>query len=353
MTEKNIEDIPNKAGKAHDYYKKLIEKRSADINLIDLLHCNENAHSRILKALLDYNKESFRKSFAQRTGLPKDFDLKDANIYLEYPAKEGRIDIYIYKENEYAIIIENKINGAQEQHEQIDRYVETALEKYDKDKIFCLYLTREGGYPSENSLKEKAATLNFKREEPYNTESRLIQINYKVDILNWLKDDVLPNIPYKDKSLIDGINHYIDFLNNMFNLNNSSITEMSDVLKKLNISQDEKSLLEWLEKVESLKKALYGTLTNKLKNISLNIVDFRLDNENNFELGLRKASDTSKDGYILIYRQDDGKYSLGWTNNYLKLKPTSENRTNKYNCPHKLYTSWNDLFHDLQEENNK
>lgn len=348
MTEKNIEDILDKAGKAHDSYKKLIEKRSADINLIDLLHCNENAHSRILKALLDYNKESFRKSFAQRTGLPKDFDLKDANIYLEYPAKEGRIDIYIYKENEYAIIIENKINGAQEQHEQIDRYVETALEKYDKDKIFCLYLTREGGYPSENSLKEKAATLNFDRNKPYDKKSRLIQINYRVDILNWLKDDVLPNIPYKDKSLIDGLNHYIDSLNNMFNLNNGRMDELYKILEKVDINSKKGELFNWLENVDTLKEVIYGVLTKELQS-KYNVVEYR----NGFGLGLRKASDKSKNGYILIYRQEDGKYSLGWTKDYLKLEPTSESETNKYGHPHKLYTSLDDLFNDLEKESKK
>ena len=91
-------------------------------NVIEQLHANENAHSRILVDILNYsiNGEylfmvSFKQMLANKcSDFEKMADLsKMSEIQLEKPLKNGRrIDIYIENYSQYAVIIENMINVA-------------------------------------------------------------------------------------------------------------------------------------------------------------------------------------------------------------------------------------------------
>ena len=91
-----------------------------------------------------------------------DIILKDADVKFkrEYSTdsesgKKGRIDGFIFQEGNFAIIIENKINHAGNQDEQILRYIESVLNRQivDKDHIYVVFLTRDGvESPDKESL---------------------------------------------------------------------------------------------------------------------------------------------------------------------------------------------------------
>ncbi len=105
----------------------------------------ENLHSDILKNILDpftpvVGNPNFLKHFLELIGIdPKTFDYKNANVERE----SKKIDLLIYDENS-AIIIENKINYAVDQPDQLPRYYEEITNPegdYNKKVIKIVYLT--------------------------------------------------------------------------------------------------------------------------------------------------------------------------------------------------------------------
>ena len=104
-----------------------IEKLPYHLNIIEELHSNENAHSRILAKLLQYKNQygfviygSFLNYIVTRNQdkVFREITIQDPCITQE----EERIDIWI-RDKKYAIIIENKIFEAGDQNEQIKRYI--------------------------------------------------------------------------------------------------------------------------------------------------------------------------------------------------------------------------------------
>lgn len=195
------------------------------INIIDELHADENAHSRLLLKFLSYmndGKYPFTYSFLENNlrNFPID---KIKNPIFEY--NKENIDGLIYEEGEYAVIIENKIHNAVDQDKQIERYVKTVLNKrFAKDDIYVVYLTRDGQKTIEDySLTAYAKEiLNYGKEE-----SRFLELNYKFDILPWLKDYVLPNCTIKQDWLISALKQYIDHLEGLF--------DFREINKKVNM----------------------------------------------------------------------------------------------------------------------
>lgn len=131
------------------------------------------------------------------------FQIKNPKITSE----KERIDVCIEDEN-YAIIIENKIHNARDQDNQIDRYIDKLKNRKKEENIFVIYLTRDDYKDPENH--------SFTYKE--NFENRYINLNYKVDILSWLKENVLPNVRNKDVFLKSSLEQYIDHLEGMFYL---------------------------------------------------------------------------------------------------------------------------------------
>jgi hypothetical protein len=164
------------------------EKRKLpySINLLDEIHANENAHSRILRKLLMFPETMVGKTrypvlelFLKYLGHPfADLELIKPVI----TAEEARIDLLI-RDRDYSIIIENKINGAVDQDEQLQRYVDKLkTAKVVEDHIYILYLTAEGGSPSESSFPEalrKRFCLRYR------------EINFRYDVYRFLKESVL------------------------------------------------------------------------------------------------------------------------------------------------------------------
>jgi hypothetical protein len=169
----------------NDFKEKLeAEKRRLpfNINLLDEIHANENAQSRILSKLLHYTFDKnyiLLKIFFDFLGYPfSALQLVEPKI----TAEKNRIDIRI-RDNAYSIIIENKIWGAKDQERQIERYI--SIEKgfkYQEDEIYIIYLSLEGGSPDKTSIT---------RERRKDFSARYKEINYRNHILIWLREHIL------------------------------------------------------------------------------------------------------------------------------------------------------------------
>lgn len=75
-----------------------------------------------------------------------DTDLRNAEIETQYSikVKESRLDLFIKIPNKYHIIIESKIFGAEEQKDQMKRYIEETKKEIKKGTVLAFYATSDG-----------------------------------------------------------------------------------------------------------------------------------------------------------------------------------------------------------------
>ena len=202
-----------------ELYQSELNKLPYGANVIDELHAGENAHSRILRMLLQYSGgskfpvyESFINLIRNKIVETIPDDIRCCKPL--FVNEEGRIDLLIKEyscPHKFAIIIENKVCGAMDQDKQIQRYIEKIEEdNVDTNRIFVVYLTKDGTKDvSDDSLTDKA------KEKLGITEyssGRFIRLDYMNHILPWLQNEVFPNIPIKEEILISSIRLYIDYL---------------------------------------------------------------------------------------------------------------------------------------------
>ncbi|MFZ4414299.1 MAG: PD-(D/E)XK nuclease family protein [Bacteroidales bacterium] len=221
------------------------EKLPYHINLIDELHANENAHSRILGKLLlqqePINKrheilESFLNYIIRKYSNKEDFSkikINKPNITQE----KRRIDLWI-RDNNYAIIFENKVGWAGDQLYQLERYIDVTKEyNFKEEEIYILYLP-----PTYEKEPNKQSWGKYYEQDIY--KKRYLNLSFKDDILDWLKKDVLQIVRKKDYFLSSSIEQYIDHLEGKFSLreiNNKMNMELQNFIKeKLGINEYDK-----------------------------------------------------------------------------------------------------------------
>ena len=131
---------------------------------------------------------------------------------LEVTAETDRVDVAL-KGKDLFIIVENKVNAAEEQKNQVYRYIhEIGVEKYHYDisQIYVVYLNPTNrNLPSEYSLCDENNKNNVFEElgeDHYTVQS------YKNDITKWLRNISLTDEPHINSAL----DQYIDFLENKF-----------------------------------------------------------------------------------------------------------------------------------------
>ena len=298
----------------YDIIKKHEECRPFHLNVIEAVcHGNfrETGHSLVLADMLKH--PDIRSSFLERF-----LNLKyDA---LEVTAERARIDVAL-KGNGIFVIIENKVNAAEEQKSQVYRYVhEIGIDKYGYklSEIYVIYLNpRTHDNPSEYSLCAENNENNVFEalgEEHYKV------LSYKYDIIDWLRGISIPNEPHIESAL----DQYLDFLENKFHTTlldtemNKDIREF--LLKELQIeskpleeqisalgSQYEKTA-ELLSSIDSLKIELRKELshdmieewqkrieTEKLPGIQLNKEEhsFGIQLKNKVRLGIWDGFDST------------------------------------------------------------
>ena len=250
---KNISDKISEIKKSLPYH----------LNIIDELHINENAHSRILSKLLQY-QENERYIF-----LEKFFDHCNLQLQPEKPeitTEKQRIDILIMdKSAGYAVIIENKVNYAEDQNAQIKRYVDKVIKHgISEDKIYVLYLTRWGRkIVSEKSLPNDLKGKLDKRYKP---------INFNNHILPWL-NSLIGFCRFKDTQLIAAIQQYTDFIKGFLNQRNDTQKIYQIMKKEITklLKLTDKNIREQTSLIQK-KIAEVNELQNVLENMNKDLV---------------------------------------------------------------------------------
>ncbi len=183
------------------------------LNLIDELHINENGHSRILYKLLEYRNPDgdyiFLKSLLKYISKNCEAFEKICVTNPKITQELCRIDLWVRdKAGGYAIIFENKVYNATDQEAQIARYIEcTQSNGYPLDKIFVVYMPQmDDKDPVDDSWG--------KYKEDF--ASRYVKFSFRNGVLPWLKSEVLPSIPDKDKLLKSAIEQYVNYLEGLF-----------------------------------------------------------------------------------------------------------------------------------------
>lgn len=195
-------------------YRTLLEeqkKQPYSINLVSLIGADENAHSRVLCRLLQYPGEDNTYPLALRfiekfinSEVAREVATHLGKYKLEIYQEKQRIDLQLFMPGVVGIIIENKINGAEDQQEQLERYIKEMKKRIENP--YAIYLTWDGSKKvSDNSLSKQ-------EQHRMHETVHLIELNYVFDILPWLKEKILPYCPYAQRQLIFAIEQYIDYL---------------------------------------------------------------------------------------------------------------------------------------------
>lgn len=259
------------------------------INVIDELHINENAHSRILTKLLQFRDAEGRYvildtllEYIKRRSTAGEFE----NLSFISPSitqEKGRIDLWIQdSKSKNALIIENKIYNAPEQRKQLYRYIERTRQcGYKNSNIYILYITQEGYDPSSQSWGDDNTYRCF--------QSRYMALSYRDDIMYWLKFFVLPNLNQNDKYLLSAITQYVDFLEGLFGVRqiekSLNMNLQKFISEKLGLSSEK----DPNERYQSIEEAIIDI--DRLKN---SLIDMR---EQAFQDQLKYYSDKWKSDY--------------------------------------------------------
>ena len=325
------DDLIKLLNKFNEKYSLLKQSLPYHLNVIDELHINENAHSRILCKLLQYQSESGKFEFLESllNYIVKNKSIESfSKIEIKSPKisqEIERIDLWV-KDKDYAIIFENKVYDATDQEAQIARYITKTKEcNYALENIYVIYLpSTEGNEPSEQTWVYEGK--KYKKE----FEDRYVNLSFRNDVLNWLKEYILPCIRYKDSYLLSAISQYIDYLEGYFdkrNINKHMNMELNQFLEKeLKINSEvsaEKKLEALTRKEEEIQKLLYHINLKKeeINNIIVKDKWGRLT-ENTFKnIAEEVAEILNKEGIIIetdiTYDQETSKlwiqfYQNGW-----------------------------------------
>ena len=207
----------------NDCYKKYCNYGCYNFKLLDE-QCGtvkENTHTNILMKLLEYRNQYGYVFFEDFISSLTSFNINlitgdKIKFKKEYFArtngKQGRIDGLIYQENNFAIILENKVNRAPNQDDQLERYIKHIIGEdakkeilVDLNHVYIIYLTQAGvEEPDEESRKYmmEIGILNktdnsTERDEPL-TGPRYFSCSYLDHILPWLEERVLPIVMQKE-----------------------------------------------------------------------------------------------------------------------------------------------------------
>lgn len=234
----------------------------------------ETFHSDILYALLNpetteigsITSKTFLQSFLELIDVPFDSNAKYV-VKKEEEANttdsNGRIDLSIVG-NGYSIVIENKINNAAEQDNQLARYVESQRKRNPKNKICIVYLTLTPNKSQEPSIdcysKEYLEIVNEIKQR-------------KIPLYLWAASNTNKLDGWLDKSLIDLLNDCIAEIRQ--NAENNSIARTTSVfmeqyrnlLNRLGgekMSSDEKrKVLEYLVDNKEIFEQLFSIWNEK------------------------------------------------------------------------------------------
>lgn len=177
------------------------------LNFLDLIRLNENAHTRVLASLLkprNKNEPATLKTFVKMVSEKMAAEVSDGQWNsAEVMDQSDNIDCLV-KVGKWAVVIENKINGAVDRPNQLNKYTQNAKQLDGIDEVILVYLTMTGGKPS---------TISLSVDEVQRLGDQFVCISYQNQILPWLMDEILPNCRISETSLVASLEIYIDHLN--------------------------------------------------------------------------------------------------------------------------------------------
>ena len=256
-------------------FKEIYDKEKGRLpyhmNLIDELHADENAHSRIFAKLLRF-KENDKFPFLEKFL----YDVCGFKLTVEKPEVKkvdscGRIDIPIF-DNNYVVVIENKVTDkAPDQNNpnggQIARYIETIKKDYGRDlkNIFVVYTPKYTREPSDECWINKD---DFSYKSDF--KQRFCSLSYRDKIYPWLKTEISRTIDEKDVFLRSAIEQYVDYLEGMFSLrtiNEEMNMKLQDFIKK-ELGLEDNKPLEAIEALSEKEEELNVNSKFKIINFS-------------------------------------------------------------------------------------
>lgn len=197
-------------------YEEILEKQGdrLNFNIFDIITDKwkrENFHSEILKFLLE-NYEEFFNNFLESIGVKDKKEYSNSEITNE----EARIDILIKSEKK-AIIVENKINWAPDQNEQLAKYYKKVKDEYKKEVEKIIYIV-----PSKDKNPDAQTFGEYEKEIKDRLEKIISFDGSENDLVSCLeksRDKLKENLE-KTKNNFDSenfhklffINHYIEIL---------------------------------------------------------------------------------------------------------------------------------------------
>ena len=307
------------AGKCSVWYEEEKKRFPYHINIISELHDNENAHSRILMQLLRYkdgDRYPILESFINTMGMVGKIEPEIEIVLPSITNERERIDGLIEEPNKYAIIVENKIWGAADRNNQIERYVHAVIRHgIPKEKIYVIYLTSDGSKEvSDWSLTDKAKGI---------LQERFISMNYRYHILPWLKEDVLPNCKVKEEFLYSAVHQYIDYLEDINGLHDyqkqAQKNTIKKIMKEMGIQPDGGvstyyDLSKKLQDINQLRDILSSQLDNLVSVVIRNFTDFTekyfVQANNDFQC---EINEHFNDGWCQVYdKRWDSWIHLEW-----------------------------------------
>lgn len=255
------------------------------LNFLNEIKINEVEHSRILFRLFNskYKEsgESFFKLFLNKLCEKKNSfsGFKSDNKYV-FKLEKYNIDLLVLnRASNKAMIIENKINEAIDQNQQLERYVEVCRSLgYAENEIYIIYLTRYGGSPSSESLNpDLSARFN----------NRIALISYSDFMIEWLESLLNTSYLQEDNTLIQNVKLYADHLKTELGINSTTQLMNKEMIKEVENLCLEKNL----DPIQNL---------DKLKNIEFNINEFQvvlkeLKVKVQHELYAKKLKDSDED----------------------------------------------------------
>lgn len=220
----------------------------------------ETGHSLVLAALLEHH-------IIQSSFIEKFLNIQHESIRDVIPEKD-RVDVALKGEDIF-IIVENKVNAAKEQKNQMYRYVhEIGIKKYGfkLSQIYVVYLNPSNRTPpSAYSLCDNNNENNV--FEALGKDHYTV-LSYKYDITDWLRELSFENEPHISSAL----DQYVDFLENKFHtsqIDKDMNNEIKDfILKGLHVEDE-----SFHKQIEALDKQIdkVNELLNSIDNIKVEL----------------------------------------------------------------------------------
>ena len=257
-------------------YNEIAAVTGEDFNIFSILrikHKEVITHTPMLAELLNphgshHQGAAFLKLFLEICIEDQEYTNPETfRVRTEERTDQGQFDIFLEKEKEACIVIENKIYAG-DQFRQLNRYYQDTKEKkFSDNQIKLIYLTLDGSEPGEESLKAENG------EDSDLSKDDVKLISYKKHIISWLEECIKLQEIQRISPIREIIFQYRDLLNELTGqpANRRYSMELKDILvenKNYELIHDlEKAILEFKVHVQlEFWKKLTEIMRDKVDN---------------------------------------------------------------------------------------